>query len=352
MGGLTLLSIGLSDEMDMSLRALEEARSCDVLYSELYTTMLKTGVGELSRLIGRPVTLLKRRELEEGAERILKEAEGKKVGIIVGGDCLTATTHISLLLEAKKRGIETQVIHGSSILTAVAETGLSIYNFGKTVTMPLPHEGEPPASPYRVLRENLERGLHTLLLMDLDVEKGRYLTVNEAMRQLLEAEGNACKGVFTEETLALCAARLGSGSATIKGGRVKNLLDLDFGPPPHILIVPGRLHFVEEEALKVLAGCSDEDLKDRERYTEDLRARTERYIRGSERVLAELRLLPLPVRVDEPLVREIIGYAGMYLKDAKYYLEEGRMSSALVSVCYCEGILDALRMLKVIDFEW
>ena len=352
MGRLTLISIGLSDEKDLSLRALEEARTCDLLYAELYTTVLNTGVEKLSHLIGKPVTPVRRSDLEEGAERVLEEAEGRRVGVLVGGNCLAATTHITLLLEARKRGIETKVIHGPSILTAVAETGLSLYHFGKTVTIPLPQGEAPPITPYRVLGENLERGLHTLLLLDLDVERGRYLTVNEAMRLLLEVEAEECKGVFTEETLAVGAARLGSESATIRGGRIRNLLDLDFGPPPYILIVPGNLHFVEEEALKLLTACSDEDLEGRGGYAEELVGRTEKYIRSSKKVFGELRLLPPPRAIDEVRVREILGYAEMYLRDAKYYLEEGRSASALASVCYCEGILDALRMLKLIDFEW
>ena len=352
MGGLVLISLGLSDERDMSLRALEEARRCDLLYAELYTTLLNTDVERLSRLLGRDVTPLRRRDLEEGAERVLREAEERRVGVLVGGDCLAATTHVSLLLEAKRRGIETHVVHGSSILTAVAETGLSLYRFGKTVTVPLPQRGIPPLTPYRVLGENLERGLHTLLLLDLDVEGGRHLTVNEAMRLLLGVEEEECKGVFTEETLAVGAARLGSESATIKGGRVRRLLDMDFGPPPHVLIVPGRLHFVEEEALKFFAGCREEDLRGRERYLEDLEARTEKYIRSCERVFGELRVSSLPRSIDEEGVREILGYAEMYLRDAKYYLEEGRRASALSSVSYCEGILDALRMLRFVEFDW
>jgi len=354
MGRLALISIGISDALDMSLRALEEAKTCDRLYAELYTTILNTGIAELSRLIGKPVIQLRRHDLEEDSERIIREAEEKRVGILIGGDCLTATTHLALLLDAKKRDIETRVIHGSSILTAIAETGLSPYHFGRTVTVPLLEQGEmrPPASPYRVLGENLERGLHTLLLLDLNAEHDRYLSVNEAMRLLLAAEEEEGRGVFKEETLAVGAARLGSGSQTIRGGLVRNLLNFDFGPPPHVLIVPGRLHFLEEEALKLLASVSDGDLKTRGRYAEDPEERAEKYIKGAEKVLKDLSLLPLPRAIDEASVREALGYADMYLRDADHYLKEGRKLSALISVCYCEGILDALRLLKLVNFEW
>jgi diphthine synthase len=33
-----------------------------------------------------------------------------------------------------------------------------------------------------------------------------------------------------------------------------DLLKVDFGPPLHSIVVPGELHFLEEEALRVLAG--------------------------------------------------------------------------------------------------
>jgi diphthine synthase len=356
MGRLTLISIGLSDALDMSLRALEEAKACDRLYAELYTTVLNTGIAEISSLIGKPVTQLRRSDLEEDAERIIHEAEEKRVGILAGGDCLVATTHLTLLLDAKKRGIEIRVIHGSSILTAIAEMGLSPYHFGKTVTVSLPllEQGEvhPPMSPYRVVGENLERGLHTLLLLDLDAEHDRYLSANEAMRLLLAAEEEEGEDIFTEETLVVGAARLGSESPTVKGGLVRRLLNFNFGSPSHVLIVPGRLHFMEEEALKLLASVSDEDLKTRVRYAEDLEARTEKYMKVAKKVLAELSLSPLPRTIDEERVREALGYAETYLKDADYYLKEGRKPSALASVCYCEGILDALRLLRLVNFEW
>jgi diphthine synthase len=39
---------------------------------------------------------------------------------------------------------------------------------------------------------------------------------------------------------------------------VKDLLNADFGPPPHVLLVPGKLHFLEAEALRVFAGAPAE----------------------------------------------------------------------------------------------
>lgn len=199
MGELALISIGLSDEKDLSLRAIEEARSCDRLYVEFYTTILNTNLQKLSELVGKPITQLRRKDLEETVEVILREAESSRVGLLVGGDSLAATTHIALLLEAKKRGINTKVVHGSTALTAIAETGLSMYHFGKTVTIPMSSKGSLPTSPYLTLEENLGRGLHTLLLLDLDVEKGESMSLNDAFHLMLKVEAEEGKG-FSQRT--------------------------------------------------------------------------------------------------------------------------------------------------------
>jgi len=352
MGELALISIGLSDEKDISLRGIEEARSCDRLYVEFYTSVLNTTLQKLSELLGKPITQLRRKDLEESAEVILREAERSRVGILVGGDSLAATTHIALLLEARKRGINTKVVHGSTALTAIAETGLSLYHFGKTATIPMSSKGSLPTSPYLTLEENLGKGLHTLLLLDLDVEKGESLSLNDAFHLMLKVEAEEGKGVFTEDTLVVGAARLGSDTQLVKAGKLSELLDLDFGPPPQILIVPGGLHFIEEEALKVLCQCKDEDLRERRRFVEDVEWRARKYIESCKRVLRELEFVSDAPQRDDPKVKELLGYADMYLEDAKYYLEAGRKASSLASVGYCEGILDALRLMKLVKFEW
>ncbi len=129
---------------------------------------LDTTIPELEETIGKPITPLQRNGLEEQADQLLKEAKTKHVAILVGGDALSATTHISLLLDAHDDKIETQVIHGSSIFTAITDTGLSLYKYGKTVTIALPEKG-PVDTAIRTIKENSEHGLHTLLLLDLNM---------------------------------------------------------------------------------------------------------------------------------------------------------------------------------------
>lgn len=344
--GLSLISIGLHDERDLSLRALEEARSCDSLYAEMYTTKLDTDAERLSAAIGRPVSPVSRSRLEEESDVVLDEARRRKVGVLVGGDCLSATTHLSLLLDARRRGIPTRVVHGSSILTAIGETGLSLYKFGRTVTLPLPETGTAE-TVLEAVEENLEHGLHTLVLLGLDSEAGRFLTVDRATSLLLGADR---PDVFDEDTLIVGVARLGSERPVIKAGSAAGMVELDFGPPPHSLIVPGRLHFLEAEGLRVMGGCPPAVLEGR-RTRPSLERLVERYARSCRKALDELRRGDLPREVGEAEVKDLIEHAERYLRDAMYYAAE-RGPTALASVCYSEGVLDALRLLGLIEFEW
>ena len=343
---LTLISIGLADERDLSQRAVEEAKHCDALYAELYTTVLDTDTGRLSTLIGKPITLLPRRGLEEASDSLLDEAEKKKVGILVGGDALSATTHISMILEAQKRGIKARVVHGSSALTAVAETGLSLYKFGRTVTLPLTQKG-PPDTVLRTLEENREHGLHTLVLLDLDAEADQYLTINQAITLLLEAERQE---TFNGETLAVGVARLGREDSLIRAGRASDLTDHDFGAPPQALIVPGRLHFLESEALGVIGGCPQEVLESHKPRGE-LERLIEKYGAACRRALDEMEVQLLPRTMTDEEVKTLIDHAVRYLRDAEHYARE-RKATALASMSYAEGILDALRLLGLVDFDW
>jgi len=77
-----------------------------------------------------------------------------------------------------------------------------------------------------------------------------------------------------------------------------------------------------------------------------------KYIRNSERVLAEFKIRHVAEAPSQEQITEVIGYAKRYLSDAKYYGEKQQYETGLVSVAYCEGLLDALRLLKLVDFAW
>jgi diphthine synthase len=340
---ITLVSIGINSHQDLSLKGIQAAREADKVYAETYTMKLDTTIPELEEVIGKKITPLKRNGMEEQADQLLQEAKTCNIAILVGGDALSATTHISLLLDAREDGVETKVIHGSSIFTSITDTGLSLYKFGKTVTIPLPEKG-PVDTAIRTVKENYENGLHTLILLDLNMAEEKYLTIPHAIQRLIDT------GEFNPETLLVGAARLGSRFPTIKADTAQELLHIDFGEPPHTIIAPGKLHFMEEEALESLADCPRKVIQNHNPVGETDRLIT-KYSVGCRRVLDELETRHLPVEITLEQVQELLKHTENYLYDAEYYRVD-KKATALTCVAYAEGILDALKLLGVVDFEW
>jgi len=255
---LSIIGLGLWNENSMTLEALEEAKKCDKLYAEFYTcALIGASMGKLEEKFGKKIEVLKREDVEQTTV-IVEDAKEQKVGFLVAGDCLTATTHIDLLLQAEEAGIETRVVHGTSIYSAgPGLAGLQHYKFGKSTSIPYPAEGFKPESHYDILKENKSIGAHTLVF--LDIQPPKYMTANEGMKILLEVEEKRKENVFTGETRIVVVARAGSEKPLVKTGKVKELLDKDFGGAMHTIIVPGKLHFKEEEAL--VRGSVDPGLR-------------------------------------------------------------------------------------------
>jgi len=248
---LYFIGLGLYDEKDISLKALEIAKKSDIVFAEFYTSKLAGANKEkIEKLIGKKIEVLSREEVEDG-EKILKEAENKNVALLVCGDPLISTTHIALRIEAEKRKIKSFVVHNASTYSAaISASGLFNYKFGKCATVPFFRENFKPKSFYYAIKENLERNLHTLLFLDI---KEKAMSINEAIKIIMQVEEEEKKNIFSMEKLCIGLSQLGSLEPIIKAGKAKELLKFDFGMPPHTLIIPAELHFMEEEYLKTFA---------------------------------------------------------------------------------------------------
>ncbi len=253
---LVFVGLGLDDEKGISLKGLEEAKTADNLFMELYTSLMPHfSLERLQLLCGKKVRVVTRRELEEeNGKIILQAAQMGKTVFLVPGDPFIATTHVTLRIEAEKLGIKTRIIHGASIISAiVSASGLHNYKFGKTVTIPFPENVSE--TPYNVIAQNRKLGLHTLCLLDLNETEKRFLTVSEAVKSLLLVEEKKKKRVISGKTAAVGLARVGSDSPSVKANYVLDLAKNDFGGPPFSLIFAGSLHFMEIEALIAFAGA-------------------------------------------------------------------------------------------------
>jgi len=79
---------------------------------------------------------------------------------------------------------------------------------------------------------------------------------------------------------------------------------------------------------------------------------TDKYISMAEKVFSELTRMQTPFSLTQEAVDSVLSYANDYLEDAKYYKAQGKLETSLTSVAYCEGLLDALRLIGAVNFEW
>jgi len=259
LGEIVFVGLGLHDDLGINLRGLEEIRKANYVFIELYTSLLPGfSFKRFEGLCAKKLRMVSRKMLEEeNGNAIIEAAEKGKVVFLVPGDPLIATTHVALRIEAEKRGVKTRIVHGTSILSAaIGLSGLHNYKFGKSVTIPFPEN--PSETPYNVISQNRRLGLHTLCLLDINAQEKRYMKISEALHILLKNEEKLKKQIVTSETLAVGIARAGSSNPTVKADRIKELARYDFGDPPHMLVFPGELHFMEAEALIVLAGAPED----------------------------------------------------------------------------------------------
>jgi len=245
---LTFVGLGLWDEKDISLKGLEAIRAADFVYAEFYTSQLSgTAQEKMEALYGKKVRILRREDIENNPREILENAKKGNVVLLSGGDPMIATTHVDLRLRAKDAGIETKIIHGASISSAVIGlTGLQNYKFGKSASIAFPYKEEISEVPYETVRMNKKNGLHTLLYLDLP------MTIPQAIELLSEFEKRKKDKIISG--LIVGIARAGSDSPLVRAGSAEELKKFDFGEPLHTLVFPGELHFMEKEALEKLCG--------------------------------------------------------------------------------------------------
>lgn len=225
---LTIAGLGLRDG-DVSDRTMKSLEKCDEAYAEFYTNVETVDVEVLEEQTGQDIKKLSREEVEREQLPVV-QAEDKHVVFLVSGDPLSATTHFELKKQAEERKIEVEVCHAPSILTAVAETGLNLYKFGRTVT--IPEKGEPE-SVKSYIEQNESVGLHTLVLLDIGMD------ASTAAEKLLR--------LGVEDRKCVVAERLGLESQKTSVLSLKEVQNKDLGGPPHSIILPGKMSHKEKE---------------------------------------------------------------------------------------------------------
>jgi diphthine synthase len=184
-----------------------------------------------------------------------------------------------MILRARRAGVTVKVICNASVMGAIGATGLQLYSFGQTVSIPYFDGSWRPDSFVDRILSNRAAGLHTLCLLDIKVKEPdfealargarnapplppRFMSVAQAVEQLLEVvEARRAAAVDTGEepvvaldrsTLGVGCARLGQPTEQIIAATLAELCDpsTDLGAPLHSLVIPAaEIHELEEEYL-------------------------------------------------------------------------------------------------------
>jgi diphthine synthase len=234
---LYIIGLGLN-ERGISQQGLEAVKKCKKIYLENYTVNFPYSVKELEKIIKKKTINADRGFVEEN--KIIAEAKKENVALLVYGSPLTATTHISLVQETKKNKIKLEIIYGASVLDAVAETGLQIYKFGKITSMPKWTKSFKPTSFMEVVKDNQKIFAHSLILIDID------LNLEEAISELKES---AKRENVDLDKIVICS-RLGTKNKKILYRNIEELKKSKI-EKPYCMIIPGKLHFIEEEILEM-----------------------------------------------------------------------------------------------------
>lgn len=248
---LTFVGLGLYDERSITVRGQAALEAADHVFAEFYTSVLAgTSVETLEATHDIDIQVRDRTGVERDPEPILAAAANSDTVFLTGGDPMLSTTHVDLRLRAADRGIETRIVHGTTAGAAASSlTGLQNYRFGKATTLPFErsHGGEGvPESVLDTIAANRERGLHTLVYLDIKRAPEEYMTGGEAA-SLLTAAG--------ETGLGVVVARAGSDEPLVVADHLQSLAEQSFGSPLHLLVLPGELHPLEADALETLADA-------------------------------------------------------------------------------------------------
>ena len=246
---LYIIGLGLKPK-DISIEGIDVLKNCEKIFLESYTSQYANGTPrELEVLIGKNLIELNRKQVEEEFKKEIEEAKTKNIALCIYGNPLNATTHLQVILDAKKLGVETKLIAGLSIFEYVAFTGLERYKFGKTTSIVFHEDGYEPESFYDAILENKSIGLHTLCLLDIKMNQNRMMSIRQGLSLLEMIEEKREKNILNE-SIIIGIAGMGSENQQIKAGTLEQIKEFNFSIFPQSLIVCGKLNEKEIEALK------------------------------------------------------------------------------------------------------
>lgn len=341
---LYFVGLGISGTKSIPIEVVKIIQEADFVYLEAFTSPIsQIHEEEIKNMVNGNFKIAKRWLVEDGQE-ILKASKSSIVVLLSYGDPYIATTHIELRTRAKLENIETKTIHSASAITSmIGDAGLQFYKVGRVVT--IMNEKKSTITPYTVIFKNLTQGLHSVILLEYNQDEKYFLDPKHAISNLLDVEKEQKRSVLNNDTFAIIASRIGFETQKIISGKFGNLLKTDFGEPPHSIIITGKLHFTESDAINVLTECLDKPSDNSSKIKSTSVQMIEKYVPMVRKELEEIK----PLYNDSKEFQEVFENAELYIDDAENFLKQGKDENAVLSIGYADGLVDALRIAKGID---
>jgi diphthine synthase len=348
---LCLVGAGIYDTVEMS-NSIKVLNSCNRIYLERFTSPISDNfINVLKSTLGpeKKIEIVKRWFVEDGRQ-ILDESKTLNVGLVSYGDPTIATTFTELRIRAMKNNIEVKVVHAASGITSlVGECGLQVYKIGKLVTMM--EEKQSAISVYSTIFSNLNLNCHTIILTEYRQDEDGsefFLKPNYVMSKLLEIEKDITYEIVSEDSFLIVVSRIGTDHQKIVSGKIKSLIDLEYGRGPHSIIFPAKFHFTEEEAIMNLTEIIDAPVDNTSRIknvSDYMLNKYEPMIRNEIRQVRNT----IGSKKENKVQLELLDNAEFYLDDAVQFLRQGRKELAILSVGYVDGLVDSLKQMLESD---
>ena len=348
---LYLVGAGIYETFEMCY-SISILKSCDRIYVENFTSPISDSFIDILKTTtvpGKKIEIVKRWFVEDG-RKILDESKTLNVGLISYGDPTIATTFTELRVRAIKNNIDVKVVHAASGITSlVGECGLQIYKIGKLVTMM--EERQSAISVYSTVFANLNLNCHTIILTEYrqsDDGTVFFLKPNNVMSGLIDVEKDIMYGFVSEDSFLIVLSRIGTLEQKIFSGKIKSLLDLDYGNGPHAIIFPSKFHFTEEDAIINLTENIDPPMDNTvmiKSVSNNMLNKYEPMIRNEIKQIRD----SIASRNRTKAQLELLENAEFYLDDAVQFLRQGKKELAILSIGYADGLVDSIKQMLEIE---
>ena len=341
---LWFIGLGVSGISELSNNTISIIKNAEIVHLESFTSPISEDEKiQLENISTGKFKIAKRWLVEDGNE-ILENAKKRETVLISYGDPYIATTHLELKTRAIQDNIETKTIHSSSIISSlIGEAGLHYYKVGKVLT--IMDDPKSIITPYNTIFDNLLNRMHSVILLEYNEDKSFFLEPQNALSMLLDCEEKQKRKIISSETFGIVASRIGKNDQRIISGNIGNLIKNKFGEPPHSIIIPGKLHFTESDAVKMVTECLDEPIDNSINVRSISEQMIEKYVPMVREALNEIK----PHYENLKEYEDVLINAKLYIDDAENFLKEGKNEYAVLSIGYADGLVDALRIAKGFD---